>query len=195
MPRVLDIAEKLARLRTFFRKEGRAPSFSEMAMLFGYASKNAVYGPVEKLISLGYLRRSANGRIVCTSKLAGGIPALGSIQAGFPSPAEEELLDTISLDEFLVKQPEATYLLTVSGDSMIEAGIHPGDLVLVEKGGTPKHNDIVIAQVDGEWTMKYFGKDRNGAYLEPANPEYQRIRPKRSLSIGGIVRAVIRRYE
>jgi repressor LexA len=77
---------------------------------------------------------------------------------------------------------------------MIDAGIHPGDIVLVEKGNTPKKNDIIIAQVDNEWTMKYFGKDKKGVYLEPANSNYKRIRPKRSLTIGGIVKAVVRKY-
>jgi SOS regulatory protein LexA len=195
MPRQLDIREKLARLRTFYQQEGRAPSFSEMANLFGYASKAAVYAPVRKLTELGYLQRSANGRIRFTSKITSQISLLGTVQAGFPSPAEEELLDTVSLDEFLVSRPEATYLLTVSGDSMIDAGIHPGDLVLVEKGGAPKANDIIIAQIDGEWTMKYFGKDKTGAYLDPANPAYSRIRPRSSLTVSGIVRAVIRKYK
>lgn len=195
MTRKLDIAEKLAQLRAFFRQEGRAPSYGEMANLFGYASKNAVYGPVNRLIELGYLQRTTGGRLAFTSKITAQIPALGSVQAGFPSPAEEELLDTVSLDEFLVKRPEATYLLSVSGDSMIDAGIRPGDMVLVEKGGDPKRNDIVVAQVDDEWTLKYFGKDRQGVYLDPANANYSRIRPAQSLSIGGIVRAVIRRYD
>lgn len=195
MPRKIDITEKLTQLRAFHRQEGRAPSYAEMAELFGYASKNAVYAPVEKLISLGYLQRSSNGSITFTSKITAQIPVLGTVQAGFPSPAEEELLDTMSLDEFLVARPEATYLLTVSGDSMIDAGIHPGDLVLVEKGGVPKNQDIIIAQVDGEWTMKYFGKDQTGVYLDPANSRYSRIRPSRSLTLGGIVRAVIRKYK
>jgi len=195
MPRKIDLADKLARLRAFHRQEGRSPSYAEMAALFDYASKNAVYAPVQKLIDLGYLHRSENGRIAFTSKISAQISMLGTVQAGFPSPAEEELLDTMSLDEFLVKRPEATYLLTVSGDSMIDAGIHPGDLVLVEKGGTPKQHDIIIAQVDGEWTLKYFGKDKIGVYLDPANPSYSRIRPKSSLTVGGIVRAVIRKYK
>lgn len=194
MPRTINMAEKLSLLRRFHRDQGRAPSFSEMADLFGYASKAAVYGPVRKLIELGYLKKSTGGRIAFTSKITAPISVLGAVQAGFPSPAEEELLDTLSLDEFLVRRPEATYLLTVSGDSMIEAGIHPGDLVLVEKGGAPKKQDIVVAQVDGEWTMKYFGKDQQGVYLDPANPSYSRIRPRSSLQIGGIVRAVIRKY-
>ena len=194
MPKSLTLSEKIGQLRAFYRAEGRSPSFSEMAQLFGYASKNAVYGPVRQLVARGYLRRTPHGRLTFTSKITARIPALGSVQAGFPSPAEEELLDTISLDEFLVRRPDATYILTVSGDSMLDAGIQPGDMVLVEKGGTPRQNNIVIAQVDGEWTMKYYGKDREGIYLDPANARYSRIRPVRTLQIGGIVKAVIRKY-
>lgn len=190
----MDIAEKITALRSFYRQEGRVPSYAEMAELFGYRSKNAVYHPINKLIEMNYLTRSNAGRIGFTSKITGGIPLLGSIQAGFPSPAEEELLDTISIDELLISCPEATYMLTVSGDSMMDAGIHPNDMVLVEKGRVPKQNDIVIAQVDGEWTMKYFGKDQQGIYLDPANSAYTRIRPERSLTIGGVVKAVIRKY-
>ncbi len=194
MPKKINLTEKIEQLRAFHQSEGRAPSYAEMAELFGYRSKNAVYGPVGKLIELGYLERSGNGSIVLTKKITGAIKLLGSVQAGFPSPAEEELVDTINLDQYLVRRPEATYLLTVSGDSMIEAGIHPGDIVLVEKGGVPKQNDIVIAQIDGEWTMKYFGKDQTGVYLDPANSRYTRMRPERSLAVGGIVRAVVRKY-
>jgi len=194
MPKKINLSEKIEQLRAFYEQEGRAPSYAEMAKLFGYRSKNAVYGPVKKLLKYGYLGKSSNGRLALTSKVTGSIKLLGLVQAGFPSPAEEELVDTINLDEFLVSRPEATYLLTVSGDSMIDAGIHPGDFVLVEKGETPQKNDIVIAQVDGEWTMKYFGKDSKGVYLDPANAKYSRIRPERSLIIGGIVKAVIRKY-
>ena len=195
MPRTIDLPEKLAQLRLYYDKENRAPSYSEMAKLFGYAYKTAVYGPVDQLIELGYLERGSKGHILFTSKMKPRMSVLGTVQAGFPSPAEEELLDTMSLDEFLVARPEATYLLTVSGDSMLDAGIHPGDLVLVEKGGQPRIRDIIIAQVDGEWTMKYFGKDAEGVFLDPANAAYDRIRPQQSLDVGGIVRAVVRKYK
>lgn len=194
MPRSINISEKIEQLRSFYVIEKRNPSFSELATLFNYRSKNAVYGPLQKLIQLGYIEQNKSGRITLTSKITGSSRLLGTVQAGFPSPAEEELIDTINLDQYLVRNPEATYLLTVSGDSMIDAGIQPGDIILVEKGGAPKKNDIVIAQVDGEWTMKYFGKDRQGVYLDPANSNYKRIRPDRSLTIGGIVKAVIRKY-
>ena len=194
MPRSINISEKIEQLRSFYVIEKRNPTFSELAILFNYRSKNAVYGPLQKLIQLGYIEQNKSGRITLTSKITGSSRLLGTVQAGFPSPAEEELIDTINLDQYLVRNPEATYLLTVSGDSMIDAGIQPGDIILVEKGGAPKKNDIVIAQVDGEWTMKYFGKDRQGVYLDPANSNYKRIRPDRSLTIGGIVKAVVRKY-
>jgi SOS regulatory protein LexA len=187
---------RILMLRRFCRDERRAPSYAEMMKLFGFRSKNAVFKLVDSLVALGYLTRGAGGRIAPTRKLTGSIKILGLVQAGFPSPAEEELVDVLSLDEYLVRRPEATFMLTVSGDSMIDAGIHPGDLVLVERGRNPKNNDIVIAQVDGEWTMKYYHKDRRGAVrLEPANRNYCAIVPKQSLVVGGIVRAVVRRYE
>ena len=194
MPRKINLIEKIEQLRAFHEAEGRAPSYAEMAELFGYKSKNAVYGPVKKLLGLGYLEKGSDNRIQLTTKITGSTKLLGAVQAGFPSPAEEELVDTINLDQYLVRRPEATYLLTVSGESMIDAGIQPGDLVLVEKGGAPKQNDIVVAQLDGEWTLKYFGKDETGVYLDPANPHFTRMRPERTLTIGGIVKAVVRKY-
>jgi SOS regulatory protein LexA len=193
MPRKTDIREKVGRLRAFFAQERRVPGYNEMLQLFGYRSKNAVHGLIRKLAAHGYVVKKGR-KIALTGRLTGTIRLLGSVQAGFPSPAEEELIDTLSLDEMLVERPEATFMLKVSGDSMIDAGIHPGDLVLVEKGVTPKSNDIVIAQVDGEWTMKYFIRDRKGVRLEPANRKYQTIRPQNSLEIGGVVRCVIRKY-
>jgi repressor LexA len=77
---------------------------------------------------------------------------------------------------------------------MSGAGIVEGDLVIVEKGREPKGGDIVIAEVDGEWTMKYFRKQGKEVVLEAANPKYPLIRPRQELKLGGIVTAVIRKY-
>lgn len=194
MPRKMNIREKVSALRTFYAVERRAPGYNEMLKIFNYRSKNAVFGLLHRLENMGYITKH-KGKIALTDKLTGTIRLLGEVQAGFPSPAEEELIDTLSLDDFLVDRPEATFMLKVTGDSMIEAGIQPGDMVLVEKGQTPRNNDIVIAEVDGEWTMKYFMKDRRGVRLEPANKAYSTIRPENSLNIGGIVRTVIRKYD
>jgi SOS regulatory protein LexA len=194
MPRKTDIQEKIEQLRAFYAREHRVPGYNEMLDIFSYRSKNAVFRLLRKLQDMGYLTIQ-NGKVALSDKLTGTIRLLGAVQAGFPSPAEEELVDSLSLDAFLVERPEATFMLKVTGDSMIDAGIQPGDMVLVEKGKVPKNNDIVIAEVDGEWTMKYFMKDGSGVRLEPANEAYETIRPRNSLNCAGVVRTVIRKYE
>ena len=77
---------------------------------------------------------------------------------------------------------------------MIEAGIQPGDLVIVERTNRPKVGDIVIAEVDGEWTMKYLRKRGTRFYLAPANAQYKPIVPKGELKIAAVVKAVVRKY-
>jgi SOS-response transcriptional repressor LexA len=85
-------------------------------------------------------------------------------------------------------------MLKVSGDSMIEAGIMPNDFVIVDKSQKPKNKDIVIAQVDGQWTMKYLIKEKEKYTLMPANPKYKPIHPKSELYIAGVVVSVVRKY-
>ncbi len=169
------------------------PSFSEIGEMTGLRSKNAVFKLVNKLAELKVLEKDAKGRLIPGS-IASPVKILGTVEAGFPSPAEEELVDTLSLDNLLIQNPEATFLLKVSGDSMSGAGILPGDMVLVDKGQTPKSGDIVIAEVDGAWTMKYLRKRGESVTLLPANPKYQPIRPKNELKIAGVVTAVVRKY-
>ncbi len=184
--RIRDIA-------AFYHQKGRMPSFSEIGEMTGFRSKNAVYKLVNKLEKLRVLERDDTGRLIALS-IAAPVKLLGTVEAGFPSPAEEELADNLSLDDLLIQNREATFLLKVSGDSMSEAGILPGDMVLVDKGEQPKSGDIVIAEVDGEWTMKYLKKRGDNVVLVPANTKYQPIRPKKELKIAGIVTAVVRKY-
>lgn len=113
----------------------------------------------------------------------------------FPSAAEEEMRDTLSLDEFLIENRDATYMIKVNSDSMIDAGILPGDMVLVERGLEPREGDIVLAEADGKWMLKYFRKKAGGKpWLESANSRYGPIIPERELQIAAIVKAVIRKY-
>jgi len=177
----------------FYHEKGRMPSFSEIGEIVGFHSKNAVFKLVNKLEQLKFIERDEKGRLIPGS-IASYVKMLGTVEAGFPSPAEEELADTLSLDNLLIQNPEATFLLKVSGDSMAEAGILPGDMVLVDKGQVPKSGDIVIAEVDGEWTMKYLKKRGESVALIPANPRYKPIKPKKELKIAGVVTAVVRKY-
>ena len=123
-----------------------------------------------------------------------GIPFLGLVEAGFPSPAEEELSDTMSFDEYLIDNKEASYILKVKGDSMIDAGICEGDMVIVERTNSSKPGDIVVAEIDGEWTMKYLRVRGGKYYLEPANKKYKPIVPEGELVIAAVVKAVVRKY-
>jgi repressor LexA len=190
----LDLNLVLAKLKAFYTKQKRLPSFSEIQDLFDYQSKGGVSRLVSHLVKRGIVRQDATGRLIPTSLFEGGLKLLGTVQAGFPSPAEEELIDTLSLDEFLIQKKEASYLVKVTGDSMNEAGILAGDLVIVERGKEPKNGDIVIAQVDGEWTMKYFFKRGREVILKAANRKYPPVTPKEELVVGGVVVAAIRKY-
>jgi len=187
------LRSRIRKIARFYNQKGRMPSFSEIAEMTGFRSKNAVYKLVNKLEKLKVLQRDDKGRLIALS-IAAPVKLLGTVEAGFPSPAEEQLADNLSLDDLLIQNPEATFLLKVSGDSMSEAGILPGDMVLVDKGEQAKNGDIVIAEVDGEWTMKYLKKRGDNVVLLPANPKYQPIRPKKELKIAGVVTAVVRKY-
>jgi SOS regulatory protein LexA len=178
---------------SFFRLQRRMPSYQEMLDLLGVKSKSVVHFWINKLIAGGFLERDQKGHLSLTKQFF-AIPMVGSVQAGFPSPAEEVLRDLMSMDEYLITRSDASFLLQVSGDSMTGAGIMEGDLVIIEKGRDPKTGDIVIAEVDGEWTMKYFHKKGKQIILEAANPKYPDIHPRTELRLGGVVTAVIRKY-
>ncbi len=185
-----DVERKISE---FFLRNRRMPTYSEMTALLGVRSKSVVHFWVKKLLREGVLEKDSKG-FLRPLRPAFPLPLVGEIQAGFPSPAEEELRDLISLDEYLITRPESSFLLKVSGDSMVGAGIMPGDLVIVEKGREPKNGDVILAQVDGEWTMKYFSKRGGKIFLEAANEKYPPIRPKEELRVGGVITAVIRKY-
>lgn len=189
----MNIEKAVKKIRKFFRKNRRLPTYQELANLVGFASKNAAYKLAEKMIQAGFLDKDESGKLI-PRKLFAPLPVTGIIKAGFPSPAEEELVDTVSLDEYLINRPEATFILKVSGDSMIEAGIQPGDLALIERGKNPKDGDVVVASVDGEWTLKYYMFENKKIVLVPANKKYEKIYPQESLTLGGIVISIIRKY-
>lgn len=120
--------------------------------------------------------------IIC-SFMSAKTKVAGSVVAGFPSPAEQYLEPPLDLNELLVKRPAATYFVRVEGDSMIEAGIHDGDLLVVDRSLRPANGDIIIASVDGDFTVKTLrlgnGERKMGIGREirlvAANPNYPDI--------------------
>ena len=182
-------------LAKFYGDHKRLPSYREFLKPAGLKSTNAVSKIFAKLIEAGIISRERDGKLIPGKKLLGETPILGAVEAGFPSAAEEELIDTISLDDYLIRRKEATYILQVSGDSMIEAGIVPGDMALVERGPEPRDGDVVIAEVDKKWTMKYFRKKGAKVYLQAANKKYPDFYPAEELRVAAVVRAIIRKYK
>ena len=118
------------------------------------------------------------------------------ISAGFPSPAGDYAEDGLDLNNYLVQNKPATFMFTVRGESMIGAGICDADKVVVDRALKAKHNDIVVAVVDGEYTIKRLYKYRGRIELRPENLDYQPITftEGNELQIWGVVVGVVRRY-
>jgi SOS regulatory protein LexA len=180
-------------LYNFYAKHKRMPSYMEATKVFNVASKDSAYRIISKLVDEGVVSKDRSGKIIPLA-IDPGIKVLGLVEAGFPTPAEENLLDTITLDSYMIENREASFMLRVKGDSMIDAGIHEGDFVIVERATEAKVGSIVIAELDGAWTMKYLRKKGTALYLEPANKAYKAMHPKQSLTITAVVRGVVRKY-
>jgi DNA polymerase V len=118
---------------------------------------------------------------------------LESVSAGFPSPADDYLEGRIDLNEFLIINPAATFLVRVTGDSMNDAGIYSGDILIVDRSLTPKDNNIIIAVIDSELTVKRLRLIKNKFYLHPENIKYKpiEITEQMNFEVWGVVRTVI----
>ncbi len=121
-----------------------------------------------------------------------------SVQAGFPSPAESYEEPGLDFNEFLIENEPATYVLRVAGYSMIDAGIEPGDHMIVDRSKTPRNGDIVVMQIDNEYTVKRYMKTAGGFYLKAENTsgDYPDIYPKEGEEwmLFGVVNHVIKSF-
>ena len=115
------------------------------------------------------------------------------IAAGFPSPADDFVEASLDLNELLIKNPPATFFLEVMGESMLGAGIYPGDKLIVDRSIEPKHGDVVVAIVDSEYTVKRLHKRNGKVELRPENPNFPIITFKdgQELNIFGVVKNTI----
>ncbi|MEI8062077.1 MAG: S24 family peptidase [bacterium] len=181
----------------FYKNNRRVPGYVEIMKLVSFKSKNAVYKLINKMVDEGIFSKDSRGKLTPLHPF-GEVALLGLVEAGIPTTAEQESLDTVSLDEFLVDTSKDSYMLRVKGDSMIDAHIKEGDYVLVERRQHAKDGEIVIADVDGGWTMKYYRCLKNGRpcspYLQPANELFSDIHPENDLQIAAVVKAVVRKY-
>lgn len=126
------------------------------------------------------------------------LPFFGAVAAGFPSPADDYIEERLNLDRYLIKNPSATFFVRVAGSSMTGAGIYPDDILIVDRSLEPKSKDVVIALIEGEFTVKRFVKTPNRSYLKPENPSYKpiEISSEHPATIWGVVTNVIHKpYE
>jgi len=187
-------------IREFQHKRGYSPSLADLAV--AVKSKNAVAKVVNALLKHGMLEKDPKGRIKIIDMheddgnvhVPLSLPFFGPIAAGFAAPAEEQSSETVTIEEYLVKDRSNTFLLRVKGDSMINAGIHEGDLVVVERGAEPRVHDIVVGVLDGEFTLKRLRKDKGKYYLQAENDAYPDLFALEELQVAGVVRAVMRKY-
>jgi len=183
----------LAKLRDYYAEHSVIPSYATLMQLVGLRSKSPVAALVARLKLAGFLEATPDKRLRPGRRFFERA-VFDSVRAGFPSPAADMGHDALTIDQFLVARPSQTVLVRVKGDSMIDAGIHAGDIVIVEKRPTANIGDMVIAIIDNEFTLKYLDKDKSRFVLRPANHAYPVIRPTGDLEIFGVVVGQFRKY-
>lgn len=172
------------------------PSQREITRLIGFKSRNSALKLVNRLVKAGYLERDTTGRLLPKTALNEILFFRNYVEAGtgWISPAEEELRDTINLDQYLISNREATVMVPIQGDSMIKAGIMQGDTVLAERGAKYRDGTIVIARIDGRHVIKIFRQSGKKVWLESANPKYKPLFPKEELTVLATVIGLVRKY-
>jgi len=172
------------------------PTIREIAQKFNFSSTGTVRDYLKALVSKGYIRITKNKSraIELIREAIFSIPILGNVQAGLPTLAVEEIEGYLNLDS-LVFSDDSTFALRVRGDSMIDAGIMPDDLVLVKKQSMAQTGETIVALIEEEATVKKLQRRGKGYFLEPANSNYESIPVNDKVSIIGKVISVVRRLQ
>ncbi len=184
----------LATLQRYYAEHRVLPSYARMLPLLGFASKAAVKKVLERLEVVGMLERTEDGDWAPSERFFERAIATQPVPAGTPISAEADVHEHITIDRFLIRDPNNTVLIRVKGDSMVEAGIHEGDLAVVKKTTQVSPGEIIVAIVDDDFTLKTLARDKTGYHLLPANKNYSPIRPKGKLEIYGVMVGLVRRY-
>ena len=188
-------AEYLGHLRDYYQDARRIPSFARIAELMGFASKTAAKKLLQRLEGAGFVERTPDDDAwMPTGRFFERPLADTAVRAGTPDMIEGTQGQLFLVDQYLVRTPSRTVMVPVRGDSMIDAGIHDGDIAVVERTKAARAGDFVIAIVDDEFTLKELAMERGKFILKPHNPAYPVIRPKGELEIFGVMAGLVRRY-
>lgn len=188
-----DDGQYLAKLQDYYARHRVLPSYASIAALVGLSSKASVAEMVMRLKAHGFVESSPDRRLKPGRRFFAR-PVAESVRAGLPAPASDAAPEAVTIDEHLVPHPSRSILVTVKGDSMIDAGIHAGDVVVVEKRLAANVGDIVVAIIDNEFTLKRLDREKSRIVLRPENKAYPVIRPKGDAEIFGVVVGLFRKY-
>lgn len=186
--------EHLARLQAYYAEYRTFPSYARLMAILGFASKSAIKKVLERLEAAGMLERTPDGDWAPSDSFFERTIASQPVPAGAPVAVSDETCEQVMLDRFLIEKPAQTVIIRVKGESMIDAGIHSGDLAIVERRTHAQPGELVVGIVDDEFTLKKLGRDKEGFHLIPANPDFSIIRPQGKLEIFGVVVGLVRKY-
>lgn len=191
--RGMNADRRKRKLLRYFKNHHRMPSMRELADLLGLRSVSSAHDLTQTWIRDGFVNKDDTGRLV-PGELQWLLPFLGSVEAG-TMPDDAYFGKSAVLDDWLLGEERPTYMIRVNGNSMKEAAIVEGDHVVVERTDQCNPGDIVIARIDGAWTIKHLRVDEVGKqYLQAADDVFSKIYPSHELKIVAVVTAVIRRY-
>ena len=175
------------------RREGRPPTVREICEHFGFSSTGSARVHLRALEKKGYLthRGVHRGLELVWPKVWGlfGIPIVGRVPAGRPRLADAEFLGTLTPEDFYPEE-EGLFALKVQGDSMVGAGILPGDVVIVREQPTADPGDVVVALIEDEATVKRLSRKGGKLYLEPANPRYEAVELDGGRILGKVIKVL-----
>lgn len=187
-------SEYLNKLQDYYADWKSIPSYAKLCDVFGIASKSWVKSILDRLSAAGFIERTPDGAWIPTRQFFARPLAESTVQAGMPVSVTDTQGDYFIIDEMLIDKPSRTTLITVKGESMIDAGIHDGDVAVVEKRLTANIGDIVVAIVDNDFTLKTLDRENGEYILRPANPAFPVIRPHGTLEIFGVLTGLVRKY-
>lgn len=185
----------LGKLQDYFADSRRIPSMQRIAELMGFASKTASRRLLERLEAASFVQRTPDDDAwIPGNRFFERTLADSAVRAGAPDAIEQSQGDLFLVDQYLVRKPSRTIMVPIKGDSMIEAGIHEGDIAVVERTTAARAGDFVVAIVDNEFTLKELGLEHGKFILKPHNKAYPVIRPREALEIFGVMVGLVRRY-
>jgi SOS regulatory protein LexA len=190
---MLNDSQYLSALRDYYAKHRVLPSYAVIGRLVGLSSKGSVAEMIERLKAQRFLESTKERRLQPGKRFFERAVA-DHVRAGRPETPGDLLPELLSIDQHLIRLPSRSTLVRVKGDSMVDAGILEGDIVVVEKRATANDGDLVVAIVDDEFTLKRLATERGRPVLRAENKAYPVIRPRGELEIFGVVVGLLRRY-